>query len=160
MRPGDLPHLVRRFFGSLRPAPATPDEQETVAGLLWPDEAAAFWAQPKPDVRHALDSLGRLHAAGPTRPALERAVLLHDLGKRRSGLGTVGRSMASVLRMLRLPVTPRMRRYLDHGEIGARELEALEAGPLEVAFARHHHIGRPEAVDPAEWHRLVSADDE
>jgi len=160
MRPSDLPHLIRRFFRSLRPAPAAPEEQRQVAALLTTEEAAVFWSQPRPDVRHALGCLDRLRSGGPARPELERAVLLHDIGKRRSGLGTLGRSLASGLAIVRLPRTGRMQRYLDHGDIGADELEALGAGSVEAAFARHHHAARPDIVDPADWDRLVAADAE
>jgi hypothetical protein len=160
MRLSDLPHLVRRFFGSLGAGAATPAEQRAVAALLTTDEAAVFWAQPRPDVRHALDSLARLRGEGPAEPALERAVLLHDVGKRHSGLGILGRSLASGLAILHLPRSERMRRYLDHGELGAAELEALGAGALEVAFARHHHGARPDGTDPGRWERLVAADAE
>lgn len=160
MRFSDLPHLLRRFFGSLRARPATPVEQLEVADLLSAGEAAVFWAQPRPDVRHALDSLGRLRGQGPVSPQMERAVLLHDVGKRHSGLGTIGRSIASGLQMLHLPRTTRMQRYLDHGELGADELEALGAGALEIAFARHHHGTAPQGFDATDWEHMTLADHE
>ena len=140
--------------------PATPDEQREVAALLTTEEAALFWGQPTVDVRHALDTLARLRDMPGGHPALERAALLHDVGKRHSGLGTVGRSLASGLALFRLPRSRRMRMYLDHGAIGAAELESLDAGALEVAFARHHHDAPPADVDPAEWAALVAADHE
>ena len=160
MRLSDLPHLVKRFFGSLTARPATPREQRDVADLLTTAEADVFWAQPRPDIRHALESLARLRSGGPTRRELERAVLLHDVGKRHSGLGTLGRSLASGLSLLRLPRSPRMRRYLDHGAAGAVELERLGAETLVVAFARHHHGTAPPDVDPDDWKRLSAADAE
>lgn len=154
--PGDLPHLARRFLASIRPAPLSPDEQHLIAGLLTEAEARLFWQQAAPDRRHGIDSL---HRMGEGRdPVLRRAALLHDIGKRHSGLGPVGRSLATALAWVGLARWRRARDYRDHGRIGAEELAALGAETLVIAFARHHHAGRPPEIDPESWELLISAD--
>ena len=90
-----------------------------------------------------------------------RAALFHDLGKRHARLGIVGRSVAGACRALGLPTRGRVRGYLEHGPIGARELERFGASDLVVDFARHHHDGRRPAGIPQEtWALLQLADDE
>jgi hypothetical protein len=51
-----------------------------------------------------------------------------------------------------------MRAYREHGLLGARELGSLEAPPLAVDFALHHHANRPVTIEPVVWDRLVAAD--
>ena len=53
-----------------------------------------------------------------------------------------------------------MARYLDHGELGAQELEELGCEALVVQFARHHHDRRPEQVNEDDWNTLLAADNE
>lgn len=157
--PGSLPHLVRRFFGSLRSRPPSPEEQRAIAGVLTPGELRVFWEQPAMDQRHALTVAARV-AAHSDDPLLARCALLHDVGKRRSRTGVLGRSIASGLALLHLPVTPRLRAYLDHGRLGAADLAALGSHPTVVAFAEHHHHVRPPGVSAPAWDLLSAADDE
>ena len=155
-----LLHLARRFFRSWtsrRPGPAL---QRLVADVLSKAESEIFWRQPVPDLAHATEGALAIRALHPDRDDLVRAYLLHDVGKRHSRLGTVGRSIATALAMVRLPVTGRMRAYLDHGPIGADELTAAGSDALTIAFARHHTSSRPADVDPADWAILVAADQE
>ena len=102
--------------------------------------------------RHAL-------RVAPGRTDLARGALLHDIGKRHARLGLAGRSLAGAVRALGLPSWGRVRRYLEHGEIGASELEAAGAEPLVVGYARHHHdpVPPPE-VTRGDWEVLVAAD--
>jgi hypothetical protein len=154
----ELPHLVRRFFLSLRTRPLDPAEQAEAAALLRPEERDAFWSQPALDQRHALESARAAGALAPGRPDLIRAALLHDLGKRHAHLGVLGRSLASGLQLLRLPTPGRLRRYLNHGPIAAEELADAGSEAVVVAYARDHHRHRPVEVDPADWEVLVAAD--
>jgi putative nucleotidyltransferase with HDIG domain len=99
----------------------------------------------------------------PERQDLVRAALLHDLGKRRSRLNVLGRSVVSGLAKvgLRWLVGRKGGRgdlYLRHGELAAEELSDLGAEPLVVAFARSHHGARPPEIEPCIWEILVSAD--
>ncbi len=139
--------------------PLTADEQREVRELIAPAEAAAFFDQPPVDQRHGLDSARTALFLGADR-AQVRSALLHDIGKRHAGLGILGRSIASVLIKLRLPMTRRMRLYRDHGEIGGSELERLLGDCLESRFARHHHRHRPPAIEEAVWNLLQRADHE
>ena len=158
--PGRPAHLVRRFFGSLGTTRPSPADQLWVASLLSHDLARLFWAQPVADQAHGLSAAQRVAAASPGRDDLVRAALLHDVGKRHARLGVVGRSFASTMAILRMPIRGRYAAYLEHGEAGAAELEAAGADPMTVMFARHHHGVPPESVAKADWDLLVRADDE
>ncbi len=151
-------HLVRRFFRSLRPRPLSPSEQAEVAPLLRETDADLFWRQAVADQRHALDCARFVAGEAAGRADLARAALFHDVGKSRTNLGVLGRSLASGLRLLRLPLGGRLRTYQDHGPTGADELEGTGAEPLVVAFARHHHGDRPAEIDPTDWELLCRAD--
>ena len=158
--PGRPLHLVRRFFGSLRARRPGPDAQLLVARALTPELARLFWDQPVADQAHGVAAARRIEAMAPQRPDLVCAALLHDVGKRHARLGVVGRSLASMAAMLRLPLARRHARYLAHGDAGAIELEQAGATAIAVAFARHHHRARPDSVAPEDWDLLVQADDE
>ncbi len=155
-----LRHLIVRFFGVVRARPLRPAEQAEVAALLQPSERRAFWDQPAADQRHALASARRVSAAAPHRRDLARAALLHDVGKRHSRLGPLGRSAASLFALAGRPAPGRFGSYLDHGAVGADELAAAGAEPLVVAFARSHHLARPPAIAAADWAVLQAADAE
>lgn len=126
-------------------------------GILRPGEAAVFFAQSHADQRHGYDC-ARWVAAGPDRSETVRAALLHDVGKRHSRLGTLGRSLATIAIKLRLPLSARWRQYRDHGVLGAAELTRLGAESLVIGFAREHHAGPPLGFDQAVWETLRRAD--
>ncbi len=157
-RAGRLLHLLRRFVYVVRARPLRPREQAEAAALLRDPERHLFWGQPAADQRHGLDAARYIAARAPGRPDLVRAALLHDAGKRHARLGAIGRSVAAALDIARLPVTPRMRAYLDHGPVGAAELEEVGAEEVVVAYTRHHHGERPAAVAAADWKLLDAAD--
>jgi hypothetical protein len=154
-----LPHLVRRFFGTMRQRHLSPAEQAEVAHWLSGPGLALFWAQAPSDRRHGLDCARRVIAAAPGRADLVRAALLHDVGKRRTGLGIIGRSLASGLQMFHLPVRGRLASYMAHGPAGAEEVEALGLEPVVAAYTRHHHQGRPPAIPADDWAVLSAADE-
>lgn len=152
------PHLVRRFFGVLRAGPLGPAEQAEAAGLLRPAERDLFWAQCPADQRHGLECARSVLARCPDRLDLARAALLHDIGKRQAGLGVLGRSLATSLGFVRLPVRGRFAAYLGHGPAGAAELEAAGSEAIVVRYARYHHTRRPDDADAADWAELCRAD--
>jgi hypothetical protein len=154
-----LSHLVRRFLWSLRAKPLSPREQAEVDGLLRESERALFWGQPAVDQRHGLEGARRTLRSRPGDRTVARAALLHDVGKRHAGLGTLGRSLASGVKLLGLEPN-RWRPYYDHGVIGADELRRLGAEDLVVEWARRHPSSRrPSSIDDADWHTLKQADD-
>lgn len=156
--PGSLGHLARRFFDVLLAKPLSDGEREVVDGWLTPTTAPTFFSQSDADQRHGYHAATVVRDSGVHDPAVIRAALLHDVGKRHAGLGVIRRSLASVLIRLRLPLTRRMRIYRDHGAIGATELAALGCEPLTVEFARRHHDKRPEIIEPGTWELLQLAD--
>jgi hypothetical protein len=156
---GTLGHLVRRFFEVLSARRPRPDDQARVAGLLSPAEAALFWDQAPADQAHAVACLARVERARPGRTDLARAALLHDVGKRHAGLGVAGRIVASLCALLGVPAQGRLRTYLSHGALGARDLTEAGSDSLVIAFAAGHHGPTPDGVDPGDWAVLIDADE-
>lgn len=150
-------HLAARFVDFVTARPLTPEELKMVDGWLRTDaERSAFFSQPDPDQRHGLESARDVALRVPDRVDLVRAALLHDIGKRHSALGAIGRVVATLALVLRLPLSPRFALYRDHGSVGAAEL--ADAEPVVVAFARHHQGKRPPEVSPADWAVLAGSD--
>lgn len=146
-------HLVRRFFGSLRPGGPSPADVAWVGEQLLAAEVALWSAMPGPDRRHSAVVARRVAATlGPaaTRPVLA-AALLHDVGKTRVGLRTPGRVVATLAMLLlgRARVAEwsaargyrgRIGRYARHDQLGAALLAEAGSDPLTVAWAREHHL--------------------
>ena len=154
-------HLATRFFEVLGARPLSPAEQSTVDRWLEPAERPLFWGQPPEDQRHAFDAAIAVEATATGRTDLVRAALLHDVGKRHSALGVTGRVFASLLRLARMPARGRIAAYLDHGALGAEELQQAGSEPIVVLFARHHHRAKaPAGADTADWAVLRRADGE
>jgi putative nucleotidyltransferase with HDIG domain len=129
-----------------------------VSGWLTPETGAVFFAQGDADQRHGYHAALSVVAAGVADRDVIVAALLHDVGKRHARLGIVGRSLASVLILLRLPLGERLAAYRDHGMVGARELAGVGAPALAIDFAMHHHGSRPPTIKPETWELLVQAD--
>jgi hypothetical protein len=143
-----LPHLVRRFVGSLSSAdPCLADEEWALAQCL-PGEQVLWRRMPAADRRHAIGVARRTAASlgGADRPVLA-AALLHDVGKIEAGLGTFGRVGATVVGMTvgRERAFGRVGRYLTHDARGAALLAGAGSDPLTVAWAREHHL------PPSRW---------
>lgn len=152
-------HLAGRFLDVTLARPLRPGEQAEVAALLRTEaERSMYWDQPRADQRHGLAAARLVRSARPRRTDLVRAALLHDVGKRRSRLGPMGRSLATVLGRFGIGGPARFVDYLDHGRIAARELDRAGAESLVVAFALHHHGERPEEISREDWELLQAAD--
>lgn len=156
--PGSPAHLFRRFFDVASAWPLTASERTAVSDWLTAETADVFFAQDDADQRHGFHAAQTVVAAGVREGDVVMAALLHDVGKRHARLGIVGRSVASLLILARLPLTERMRTYRDHGIVAARELAGLSMPSLVVDFATHHHGERPATIDPAIWDVLVASD--
>lgn len=154
----DIKHLIARFFGHVLAKPPTTGEAAIITTFLSERERILWWRQSVGDQRHALLAAHHVLAKLPEHRSAVRAALLHDLGKRHCGLGAVGRSVATVIGALGLPQHGRVASYLDHGQLGAAELEKLGAEPLVVDFARMHTDGMPAGVDETLWSVLFAAD--
>ena len=142
-----LPHLVRRFRGSLSKAP--PSAEDEAWAMTWLSSAEAhLWSRmPAMDRRHSVEIARRFQERRPAATREEMAAaLLHDVGKLRSGLGTTGRVIATIVG----PRTTRGREYHDHEAIGADMAAAIGAAPATVALIRGEG---PAAAD------LAAADD-
>ena len=155
--PGSLGHLAGRFFDVLSARPLDSAEAALVRAWLPERLTEAFFSQPSYDQRHGYEAGLTVMTAGLSEDVIVAAVM-HDSAKRHSGLGIVGRVVASLMIKLGLPLTPRMTLYRDHGVNAAAELAALGAPPLAIDYALHHHNHRPPTIDPGVWAVLTEAD--
>ncbi|HJQ77060.1 MAG TPA: hypothetical protein VJ948_07340 [Acidimicrobiia bacterium] len=157
--PGPPAHLFARFIDVATAPALDPVEIEAVAKWLSPPLADLFFEQPVADQRHGYAAALVVRDAGTGDHDVIVAALVHDIGKRHSRLGVIGRSLASLMIKLHLPIPVRARMYRDHGALGARELAYLAAPSLAIDFALHHHGARPESITPETWSILKSADE-
>jgi hypothetical protein len=169
-------HLVRRFFGSLRPGGPPAAEIEWIGRQLLPTEVVLWFRLPGPDRRHSAAVARRVEVAlgdRATRPVLA-AALLHDVGKLESGLRTGGRVVATVVGATRVRTSGEAREwsqrvgyrrrigvYLLHPEVGGRLLIEAGSDPLTVAWTlEHHHPADRCSFDPVVANALRDADDD
>jgi hypothetical protein len=153
-----LRHLISRFFGVITSRPLSPVEQLSVAASLSSPEATLYWEQHSIDQRHSYTVATRVEATVGENRAAVAAALLHDVGKRHSSIGPIGRSLATLADLTGLPLPSDWRRYRDHGELGAADLVAVDADPLAVAFAADPDEP-PIGIDGQVWDALRAADD-
>ena len=159
MRLGSWTHLLRRFLQVVSAEEMLEEERREVeAWLDRAGESAIYWTQSVADQRHGLETARKIAADQPARRDLIRAGLLHDVGKQHANLGVIGRSLASFLAKLRVPLRGSWQRYLDHGPRGADDLARVGSEPLVVDFTRHHHHDRPTTITEADWELLQDAD--
>ena len=167
-------HLIKRFFGSLRPGGPGEHAETWVAARLLPGELALWRRMSGPDRRHAVGVAERVERAlghEATRPVLA-AALLHDVGKIESGLGTYGRVVATMsAKVAGAEMASAWRRqrgyarkvglYLQHDEIGGDLLELAGSDALTVAWTREHHRPSSEwTLEPSIANALKAADDD
>lgn len=155
-------HLARRFFTSLWPGGPTPADDSWACSYLREGEQKLWRAMSGPDRRHAVAVARRL--ADTERHAIG-AALLHDVGKVESGLGTLGRAVATVLalglgRSRVARGKGRMARYLRHDQLGALLLERAGSDGLTVSWAREHHLPPDRWTVPVSLGRSLKAADD
>lgn len=145
-------HLVRRFFGSLRPGGPAAARDAWAREQLLEGELALWLSMSAPDRRHSVAVARRVERAlgeEATRPVLA-AALLHDVGKTVSGLRTFGRVAATIRGRSAGPRearamsnesgrTRRIGLYLRHAELGADLLAMAGSDPLTITWTREHH---------------------
>lgn len=156
----NLWHLVRRFFGSLRPGGPSAFDEAWARSFLLPGEVAIWSSMSGADRRHAVGVARRV--SSPER-AVTAAALLHDSGKVVSGYGTFRRVFATVVAMVRgrESVGGRMGQYLRHPALGADALARAGSDPLTVAWTREHHLPPDRwTVPPDVGLALKAADDD
>ena len=146
-------HLVKRFFGSLRPGGPPAADVEWVRGVLLDGELRLWQRMSGPDQRHSVQvarDVERRLGHEATRPVLA-AALLHDVGKLDAGLGTFGRVVATLTIALAgrdevlswqgsRGIHRRIALYARHAELGAQMLTLAGSDPLTIAWAREHHL--------------------
>jgi hypothetical protein len=148
-------HLIRRFFGSLRPGGPPPADEAWVRTVLVPGEVALWERMPAADRRHAVG------VARAVPLELAPAALLHDVGKIVSGYGTFRRVAATLLGMLgRDRWGGRLGQYLHHPQLGSQLLADAGSDALTVAWAREHHLPRHRWTVPVDAGTLLKAADD
>jgi len=167
---GRVRHLATRFFGSLRVRPVGPADLDLVRASLNAPELAC-WERLGPADRAESVATARaaILALGPYSDVKwVAAALLHDVGKAETGLGPIGRSVATVVavgagrRRVRSWANA-FGRYVDHDELGAARLRDAGARREAVEWAAVHH--RPKlwattGIPPAVCVILAEADGE
>lgn len=155
-------HLVRRFFGSLRPGGPSRADGDWVVSVLSEPQLQLWRRLSGPDRRHSVqvarDVERRL--GGDATPPVLAAALLHDVGKLDAHLRTFGRVVATLtIRLAGRDDVVEWRRarglhrrialYALHPELGADMLEMAGSDALTVAWTREHHLPREEWTVPA-----------
>ncbi len=176
---GELVHLTKRFFGSIRPGPPAADDEAWARSRMLPEERAIWERMSNPDRRHAVTVARAVVAAWPALgagPEPERAVvaaaLLHDSGKILSGLRTPARVVATVVWAVASDdvidrwddgssggLRSRLARYRRHPELGAELLRAAGSDRLTWSWAGEHHLPEQRWTVPIATGRVLKACD-
>ncbi len=137
-----LSHLFKRYFRALLAREPSNTDCVDVGRILGTDLFSLWKTMPKHDQAHSIVVWRRYLDLRPGASKSEEiAVLLHDIGKIKSGLGIHARVFATVLG----PRTKRWRLYAEHESIGAAMLETLKVDPIIVEIVRGN--GLPEVQD-------------
>jgi hypothetical protein len=170
-------HLVSRFFGSLHPRALDAGTIAWVEGTLDPGELRVWEGLGRADRAESVAVARALVASlpGTADSTWIAAALAHDVGKQVSAYGPIGRSVVTVVTVVRGDaavrgwaggtgrVRSRMGRYAAHDAVGAGLLGAVGARPEVVAWAEAHH--RPDrwgttGIPPQVCRALARADGE
>jgi putative nucleotidyltransferase with HDIG domain len=159
-----IAHLVSRFFGSLRPRALDAETVAWVVRMLEQSELEVWNGLGPADRAESVAVARRLEVAlaGTADESCSTwvgAALLHDVGKQASAYGPVGRSVVTIVKVVRGDeavrdwagrsgrVRSRMGRYATHDEVGAELLRRVGARPEMAAWAEaHHRVDRWESV--------------
>lgn len=166
-------HLVKRFFGSLRPGGPSKADDAWLRAHLTPAEIKLWDRMANPDRRHAVGVARRVESElgeAVTDPILA-AALLHDVGKSVAHLRTYGRVVATLSAKVAgydmavawsetRGFTRRVGLYLEHPRLGGDMLALADSDPLTVAWAREHHFPEDEWTVPIDIGRVLQAADD
>ncbi len=143
---GGFGHLARRFAGSLSGRPPTAADEAWAESHLLPGEIALWRALPNQDRRHSAGVARRFQVqlGRPAGRAEMAGALLHDIGKLDSGLGTIGRVVATLVN--RTEGDSRFARYRRHEAIGAAMLAEAGSEPVTVALVAGSADAPPDAL--------------
>lgn len=169
-------YRVRQVWLTLHAAPLSETETRRVREYLADDKALAlFQTMPPADQRHSLNILDELLAQGHGARPLVQAALLHDVAKRRVGLGArIGVVLMNALApgLLARVASPNVRNWrypfylsLHHPELGAALAAAAGLDPRAVELMRAHQtvappFQGPDAESLRTWHRALKARDD
>jgi hypothetical protein len=158
-------HLMRRFFGSLRPGGPAPDDDAWAESQMLNGELTLWRRMSDADRRHAVGVARRtVDLLGPrTERPVMAAALLHDVGKIESDLGPFRRAAATLAGKARgrEHVGGRFGAYLRHDVVGAELLTAAGSDGVTVVWAREHHLPATRwSIEPAVGSALKAADDD
>ncbi len=156
-------HLARRFVGSLSPRPPAAESVAEVESELSPELMMLWRRMSAPDQRHSIEVTERVRAEAPDAPPwVVVASLLHDVGKVESGLGTLGRTAATVVRPLRprLPMPQAFVTYWDHPQRGAALIADAGGDDRAAAWAAEHHRSPSHWSVPAQWGEVLKRCDD
>ncbi|MEZ5234764.1 MAG: HDIG domain-containing protein [Acidimicrobiales bacterium] len=147
---------------ALRREPPNPHDEAWAATVLSAAELALFRRHRPDDRRHALAVARTVQSAcsaARTAPPtwVLPAALLHDIGKVDADLGTAGRVVASLCKLVRVRTAPgTLGRYLRYERRGAELLTEAGAHPCTAAWAAEHHAPAERWTVPLRWGRLLS----
>jgi hypothetical protein len=134
-------HLIRRLLGSFSRRPPPSSKVEWVEGILTTTEFDLWSSMRVEDRRHSLTVADRYCGLRPGASSAEIAgVLLHDVGKVVSDMGTLSRVVATIMG----PRGTRFRNYHAHEALGAILAERAGSNALTVAMIRGN--GPPEVM--------------
>ena len=145
-------HLVKRFWWSLRARPLDGEDHLWVKSRLLDLEWDLFTQLPIADQQHHLRVARRFIGRFDAEPQREwvAAALLHDVGKVDVGLGTLGRTFATIWPWGRRG-DGRLGRYHRHVERGAQLLRDIGSSPETVALVGEHSDAPPAAAAALYW---------
>jgi hypothetical protein len=134
-------HVAARFFTSLSPRPPDVGDEVWAEDHLLPGEVTLWQQMSNQDRRHSAAVARRFARRRPGASRAEIAgALLHDVGKIQCGLGTLGRTAATLLG----PRTERFRQYHDHEEIGADLAVLVGSDPVTVELVAGRGAAYPD----------------
>ncbi|MEM7797860.1 MAG: HD domain-containing protein [Chloroflexota bacterium] len=146
-------YRLKQVWWAVSARPLNSEQQKQIAGLLTPTELELFGRFSTNDQNHSARVLTHLILIGEEAPSLLKAALLHDIGKTRTPLTVVDRSLAVAGKILMtnqvttwgmLPLQDARRYHRpfvvkeQHAQWGADIVAAAGSDPLTVRLIQRH----------------------